>query len=46
MVRLTDMTMQAWEMDGRNGTTFRAGAIRAEGCGQATEKTAAAGGGS
>jgi hypothetical protein len=46
MVRLADMTMQAWEMDGRNGTTFRAGAIRAEGRGQGADKAAAAGGGS
>jgi hypothetical protein len=46
MVRLQDMTMQAWEMDGRNGTTFRAGAIRSEGRGQAGEKTASSGGGS
>jgi hypothetical protein len=46
MVRLQDMTIQAWEMDGRNGTTFRAAVIRSEGRGQAGEKAGAAGGGS
>jgi hypothetical protein len=28
MVRVEGMTAQAWEMDGRNGTTFRAASIR------------------
>jgi hypothetical protein len=28
MVRVEDMTAQAWEMDGRNGMAFRATAIR------------------
>jgi hypothetical protein len=28
MVRVDGMTAQAWEMDGRNGMTFRATAIR------------------
>src|SRR3954468_17057806 len=28
MVRVEEMTAQAWEMDGRNGMAFRAGAIR------------------
>jgi hypothetical protein len=46
MVRLADMTLQAWEMDGRNGTTFRASAIRSEGRGQGADKGAASGGGS
>jgi hypothetical protein len=45
MVRLADMTLQAWEMDGRNGTTFRAASIRAEGRGQGAEKTAGGSGG-
>jgi hypothetical protein len=44
MVRLADMTVQAWEMDGRAGSTYRAGAIRSDGRGQAAEK--ATGGGS
>jgi hypothetical protein len=46
MVRLQDMTVQAWEMDGRNGTTYRAGTIRSEGRSQSPEKTTASGGGS
>jgi hypothetical protein len=47
MVRLQDMTFQAWEMDGRNGTTFRASSIRAEsGRGQGADKTGSSGGGS
>jgi hypothetical protein len=33
-------------MDGRNGTTFRASSIRAEGRGQGAEKAASSGGGS
>jgi len=41
MVHVEGMTTQAWEMDGRSGTTFRATAIRSEGRGQAGEKTAA-----
>jgi hypothetical protein len=45
MVRVQDMTVQGWEMDGRSGMTYRAGAIRSEARGQAGEKTAAAGGG-
>jgi hypothetical protein len=28
MVRVEEMTAQAWEMDGRSGTAFRAAAIR------------------
>ncbi|MGH2941734.1 MAG: hypothetical protein ACRDLN_03025 [Solirubrobacteraceae bacterium] len=45
MVRLTDMTIQGWEMDGRSGSTYRAGAIRSEGRGaQAADKTAGGGG--
>jgi hypothetical protein len=46
MVRVQDMTIQGWEMDGRSGMTHRAGAIRSEGRGQAADKTGAAGGGS
>src|SRR3978361_367872 len=46
MVRVQDMTVQGWEMDGRSGMTYRAGAMRSEGRGQATEKTVASGGGS
>jgi hypothetical protein len=46
MVRVQDMTVQGWEMDGRSGMTYRAATIRSEGRGQATEKTAAPGGGS
>jgi hypothetical protein len=46
MVRLADMTIEGWEMNGRSGTTFRASTIRAEGRGQGAEKTASSGGGS
>jgi hypothetical protein len=46
MVRVQDMTVQGWEMDGRSGMTYRAAAIRSEGRGQGAEKIAAAGGGS
>jgi len=28
MVRVEEMTAQAWEMDGRSGMAFRAGAVR------------------
>jgi hypothetical protein len=46
MVRVTGMTQQAWEMDGRSGQTYRAESIRSEGRGQAAEKAAGSGGGS
>ena len=46
MVRVTNMTQQAWEMDGRSGQTYRAESIRSEGRGPAAEKTAGSGGGS
>jgi hypothetical protein len=46
MVRVQDMTVQGWEMDGRSGMTYRAGAIRSEGRGQTAEKATASGGGS
>jgi hypothetical protein len=39
------MTQQAWEMDGRSPTTYRAESIRSEGR-PAAEKATAAGGGS
>ncbi|MCA1678838.1 MAG: hypothetical protein LC777_07785 [Actinobacteria bacterium] len=39
MVRLQDMTIQPWEMDGRSGMTFRAAVIRSDGRGQAAEKS-------
>lgn len=38
MVRVEGMTAQAWEMDGRNGMSFRAAAIRSV---NAREKAAA-----
>ncbi|MEA2233882.1 MAG: hypothetical protein QOD83_3698 [Solirubrobacteraceae bacterium] len=41
MVRVEGMTSQAWEMDGRSGTTYRATSIRSEGRGQINDKTAA-----
>ena len=40
MVRLADMTVQAWEMDGRAGSTYRAGSIRSEGRDQGADKAA------
>jgi hypothetical protein len=40
MVRVDGMTAQAWEMDGRNGMSFRATAIRSATGGRA-EKAAA-----
>jgi hypothetical protein len=46
MVRLQDMTVQGWEMDGRSGMTYRAATIRSEGRGQGGEKAAASAGGS
>jgi hypothetical protein len=46
MVRVQEMTVQGWEMDGRSGMTYRAAAIRSEGRGQAAEKTASSAGGS
>jgi hypothetical protein len=39
MVRLQDMTIQGWEMEGRSGTTFRASAVRSEGRGQDAAKS-------
>jgi hypothetical protein len=45
MVRVTGMTQQAWEMDGRSGQTYRAESIRSEGR-QVAEKAAGSGGGS
>jgi hypothetical protein len=45
MVRLADMTIEGWEMNGRSGTTFRASAIRSEGRGQGDGKAAAGSGG-
>jgi hypothetical protein len=46
MVRVADMTIQGWEMEGRSGMTYRAGAIRSEGRGGQTADKAAGGGGS
>ena len=43
MVRVTGMTQQAWEMEGRSGQTYRAESIRSEGRGgQGADKAAAA----
>jgi hypothetical protein len=46
MVRVADMTIQGWEMDGRSGTSFRATSIRSESGRQGADKAAASGGGS
>jgi hypothetical protein len=46
MVRVADMTVQRWEMDGKTGTTYRAGAIRSEGRGTQAAGKQAEGGGS
>jgi hypothetical protein len=43
MVRVAGMTSQAWEVDGKAGTTYRAESIRSEGRGgQGADKAAAA----
>jgi hypothetical protein len=44
MVRVSDLTVQGWEMEGKSGMAYRAGAIRSEGRGQGADKPAGGGG--
>jgi hypothetical protein len=49
MVRVSELTVEGWEVNGTSGTSYRAAAIRSEGRGggqAAGEKPAAGGGGS
>jgi hypothetical protein len=47
MVRVSELTVEGWEVNGSSGTSYRAAAIRSEGRGGGpAEKAPAAGGGS